>query len=67
MTAKILAEKKTPRVSVLVEFDRKMKHVATVVQDRPRRGSQRRGADRKSPGRASPHRSSRRTWLSPWA
>ena len=32
MTAKILADKKTPRVSVLVEFERKMKHVATVVK-----------------------------------
>ena len=32
MTAKILADKKTPRVSVLVEFERKVKHVATVVK-----------------------------------
>jgi serine protease Do len=32
MTAKILADKKTPRVSVLVEFERKKKHVATVVK-----------------------------------
>ena len=32
MTAKILADKKTPRVSVLVEFERKMKHVATTVK-----------------------------------
>ncbi len=58
ITAKILAEKKTPRVPVLVEFDRKQKHYATVVRDRPRRTAQRSGAIEKAlvePGHASRH------------